>query len=66
MKLTIEIEIPDEKIQHPRIAEQAAKDVLKRLEGLEFRYSMDSPPEIYVEWEFKKYSGTKTNERNPS
>ncbi|QIG76540.1 hypothetical protein EVC27_015 [Rhizobium phage RHph_I1_6] len=65
MKITIEVEIPDEQIQHQSIAEKVASRLLEAVDDRSYGQGI-LKPQISVHWEFKKFSGSKTNERNPS
>jgi hypothetical protein len=65
MKITVEITIDDAVIEHQSIAEKQANRVIQRLDQM-FEFEFRTETSIEVNWEFQKFSGSMTNERNPS
>ncbi|QXV74786.1 hypothetical protein [Rhizobium phage RHEph24] len=67
MRIAVEIEIPDELVEHPSIAQKLA---LIAHDGIQVRHWKDErineTVKILTSWEFKKHSGSMNNERNPS
>lgn len=63
MKITIEMNVDDDKIEHHSIAERISNKLMDDMDTWGF-YGLD--PQIEIRWEFRNHSGSRTNERNPS
>lgn len=66
MKITLEINIPDEKVHHHTQAAALCEKLLDRVESSLSFSNLDHCSQSQISWEWKNITGSLNNEKNPA